>query len=172
MNPKDQGAIADELLQRYFDGELSPEERRDVEARLDADARLRLEALAELRGLLRAHAEEPAVDLSSLSSTIDAIERTRAPAAPAPRRRRWIPMSAMGGLLAAAAALVLFLRPVGPVVGSNHADIESLEVQGAVATVFHVEHGGDDATIIWTDETPAAPGSPGALDGDKAEDSE
>jgi anti-sigma factor RsiW len=166
MNPKE--PIADELLQRYFDGELSPEERRDVEARLDADARLRLEALGELRGLLRAHAEESAADLSrlsDLSETIAAIERTSPPAA-TPRRRRWIPMSAMGGLLAAAAALVLFLRPIGAVPGSNHADIESLEVQGAVATVFHVEHGGDDATIIWTDETPVVE------DGDKAPDSE
>jgi len=149
-------AISDELLQRYFDGEVSPEERRDVEARLDADARLRLEALAELRGLLRAHAEDGAPDLSG---AIAAIERLPMPSpAPVSRpRRRWIPMSAMGGLLAAAAALAFFLRPVVPtrIAGGNHADIESLEVEGAVATVFRVGEGADETTIIWADDAPA-----------------
>jgi anti-sigma factor RsiW len=150
--------ITDEELQRYFDDELSANERASVEARLDADARLRLEALHELRSVLRAHADVHA-DLSPLSSVIDAIERTPLGATPlrAPVKRRWLPMSAVGGLLAAAAALVVFLHPIAPnVVGGNASEIESLEVQGELATVFHVESGNDRATVIWTDDSTEA----------------
>lgn len=140
------GGISDELLQRYFDGELSAAESVELEPRLDADARLRLEALGELRVLLRAEAAAEAVDLSG---TIDAIARSAAPP-PAPRRR--VPRSAVGGLLAAVAALVFFLRPVTPNVMPSLAEVESLDVAGAVATVFEIDNGADSATIIWADE--------------------
>jgi anti-sigma factor RsiW len=148
-------AISDEQLQRYFDGELGPVERGEVEARLDADARLRLEALSELRGLLRAQAqgEEEQVDLSALSATIDAIGRQPQTAVVAQPKRRWIPMSAAGAFLAAAAAVMFLVMPRAPsrVSGGNHAVVESLEVEGSLATVFHVTSGDDEATIIWAD---------------------
>ena len=46
------GKAEDERLQRYFDGELSPEERGQVEAALTEDDRLKLAALGEVRGLV------------------------------------------------------------------------------------------------------------------------
>src|SRR5258706_9765237 len=67
--------VSDEELQRYFDGELDPNERRRVEGALDDDDRARLEALAEVRaalsGALRAEAER--IDIAS--AVADAIAR-------------------------------------------------------------------------------------------------
>lgn len=143
--------LSDELLQRYFDGELPADERLALEARLDTDARLRLEALAELRGLFRASVAEEASSVD-LSSVIESIART-APVAAARPRRRLLPMSALGGLLAAAAALVFLFRPITPSrAPGNLAEVETLEVQGAIATVFNVENGDDSATVIWADD--------------------
>jgi anti-sigma factor RsiW len=160
MKPETTGGISDDLLQRYFDGELSPEERARVEARLDDGARLRLDALADLRVALRHELtrEPPGLDFSA---TFDAIERAAPSAAVPARRRRLLPMSAAGGLVAAAAALFLFLRP-GPVPihgappeVQSAASVETLESQGALASVFQVDNGRDHATVIWTDATPA-----------------
>lgn len=147
--------ISDELLQRYHDGELTTEERADVEARLDADAKIRLEALAELGGLLRVHsAYEAQADrsLSPLAATIAAIEkRPIAVAPPVSRvRRSLVPASAMGLLAAAAMALFFFVRPMGP---HNDAHVESLEVTGSsVATVMQMPDATDPnhtTTVIW-----------------------
>ena len=46
------GKANDERLQRYFDGEMPPEERAQVEAALTDDDRLKLAALGEVRGLV------------------------------------------------------------------------------------------------------------------------
>ena len=46
------GKADDERLQRYFDDELAPAERAQVEAALSDDDRLKLAAMGELRGLL------------------------------------------------------------------------------------------------------------------------
>jgi len=144
--------ISDELLQRYFDDELPADERLSLESRLDGDARLRLDALGELRGLFRAHVAEDASSVD-FSSVIDSIERAPLSSAPTRPRRRFLPISALGGLLAAAAALVFFFRPVTPVrAPGNLAEVEMLEVQGALATVFNVENGDDSTTVIWADD--------------------
>jgi anti-sigma factor RsiW len=159
MKPETTHGVSDELLQRYFDGELSPDERAQVEARLDGDARIKLDALGEMRGLFRAElgAEPPSLDFSA---TFDAIARAPIVApVPAARRRRLLPMSAAGGLVAAAAALFLFLRPVAPTrTVQSAASVEMLEAEGALASVFQVENGGEHATVIWNDATPSSQG--------------
>ncbi len=159
MKPETTNGISDELLQRYFDGELSPDERAQVEARLDGDARLKLDALGEMRVLFRAELspETPALDFAA---TFDAISRAPMGASlPLARRRRFLPMSAAGGLVAAAAALFLFLRPVAPIRNvQNAANVEMLETDGTLASVFQVENGGEHATVIWNDSTPSSQG--------------
>ncbi len=165
--------LPDELLQRYFDEALAPGERAEVEARLDADARLRLDALTELRSLLRERtaAEASGVDFSS---TIEAIARAEIPliADPPPvrRRRALMPLSAVGGFLAAAAAIFVLWRPVisqqarFDSVQTDEAEVETLEVQGAIATVFKIEDSADpsrSATVIWADDDDAADPGPG-----------
>jgi hypothetical protein len=160
------GPLPDELLQRYFDEALSPAERADVEARLDADARMRLDALAELRTLLRGRvaAEAAGVDLSS---TIDAIAAAPVAASAKPRRGFARPVAALG-LLAVAAAIALWVGRTGPapertgsgpavVAEGKPAEVETLEVQGAVASVFTIEKDDDGAdpepaTVIWADD--------------------
>ena len=96
----------DKLLQRYFDGELSTDERAAFERSMTADDRERLAALAEMRGLL-VNALESDVDIwPGLEAKLDTtaakkqvLRRWRA--------ARWLGTSA--GLLAAAAATFLFL---------------------------------------------------------------
>ena len=164
-----EGALSDELLQRYFDEALSPSERAEVETRLDADARLRPDALTGLRGLLREHSRAEASGID-LSSTIDAIAQAALPTAnPVPsqaahRRRTLLPLSAAGGFLAAAVAVFMLWQPLQLMRGhqTNEAEVESLEVQGAIATVFRVEDGADPshtATVIWTDDEEGAAGT-------------
>ncbi len=159
--------LSDDLLQRYFDDALSSSERADVEARLDADGRLRLEALAELRSLLRDRvtAEASTIDFSSTIDAIEKTERARSGAA-APRRRGLLaPLTAIGGFLAAGAAVFLLWRPSAidpqrvavapPAVQSNEAEVETLEMRGAVASVFTVDDEADPAsrvTVIWADD--------------------
>ena len=144
--------VSDELLQRYFDGELPDAERAEVEAHLagrdGSDARMRLEALGELRALLRvsSQVESSHVDFSA---TVAAIGRQAV--APVKRKRTLMPLSAVGGFLAAAAALAFLIIPTHRV-PTNEAEVESLEVQGALATVFRVPDSVDSnrtTTVIW-----------------------
>ena len=142
--------LSDDLLQRYHDGELSAAERTEVEARLDGDSRLRLEALDELRGLLRSHAaaESSGVDFGSVITAIESSPRAVL-AAPSKKRRSLVPLSAVGAFAAGAFALFFFLRAGVP---SNEAQIESLEVSGGSATVLrmHDDKNPDQTTtVIW-----------------------
>lgn len=153
------GKAEDERLQRYFDGELSAEERSRVEAALTDDDRLELAALAEVRGLVSntLAAEAAEVDLwPGIERHLGGGGRTQAKA-----RRRWglraHPASWSAGLVSLAAAAVLFVvQPWHPSHPQNGCDIESLETSEAVATVIEVDdgpHKGDEATtIIWTTE--------------------
>ena len=164
-DPNHRGPLPDELLQRYFDEALSPAERADVEARLDADARLRLDALGELRTLLRGRvaAEAASVDFSS---TIDAIAAAPVVSTAKPRRGFARPVAALA-LLAVAAAVALWVGRTGPggtgpaapavVAEGKPAEVETLEVQGAVASVFTIDKDDDGAdpapaTVIWADD--------------------
>lgn len=146
----------DERLQRYFDGELAPAEHAEVEESLTADDRLTLGALGEIRGLVAGalQAEAAAIDLWP------GIERQlRRGAAKKSRRRfgQWTrTLSWSAGLVAAAAALLLLVRPWHPGHAPNECDIESLETSGVTATVFKMSdmpHYGDSSTtVIWTQE--------------------
>jgi anti-sigma factor RsiW len=151
----------DVRLQRYFDGELSPEERAEVEAALTDDDRLKLAALGEVRGLVAnaLSAEAAEVDLwPALQKQLGAGSGKAATKA----RRRWgmraHPASWSAGLVsaAAAAALLFFVQPWHSQHAQNGCDIETLETTGAVATVIHMDdtpHRGDEATtVIWTTE--------------------
>ena len=151
----------DVRLQRYFDGELSSEERAEVEAALTDDDRLKLAALGEVRGLV-------ANALSAEAAEVDlwpALERKLGAARPgqaeAKARRRWglraHPASWSAGLVSAAAAALLFLvLPWHSGHASNGCDVVSLETSGAMATVFKLSdmpHKGDaSTTVIWTEE--------------------
>jgi anti-sigma factor RsiW len=141
----------DEQLQRYFDGELSADERARVEAELGDEDRERLAALGEMRGLLSGALDAEAAAVELWPAVESGLKRER--------MRRWRHRmrgpGAVGLVVAMAASLVLFLGRRLPTI-TNECDIESLEVEGAAATVLRVgdaHHGGDaTTTIIWTHE--------------------
>jgi anti-sigma factor RsiW len=155
------GKAEDERLQRYFDGELSPDERAQVEAALSDDDRLKLAALGEVRGLVANALVAEAAEVD-LWPGIEARLGGGGGKAQAKARRRWglraHPASWSAGLVsaAAAAALLFFVQPWHPQHAQNGCDIETLETTGAVATVIHMDdapHRGDEATtVIWTTE--------------------
>ena len=153
------GKAEDERLQRYFDGELSPEERGQVEAALTEDDRLKLAALGEVRGLVANALAAEAADVDLWPGIAQKLGGGGKAAAKA--RRRWglraHPASWSAGLVSlAAAALLLVVQPWHSQHAQNGCDIESLETTGAVATVIHMDdtpHRGDEATtVIWTTE--------------------
>jgi anti-sigma factor RsiW len=158
------GKAEDERLQRYFDGELPAEERAQVEAALTEDDRLKLAALGEVRGLVaNALAAEAAdVDLwGGIERQLGVVGGGGGKARDKARRRwglRAHPASWSAGFvsLAAAAALLFFVQPWHSAHAQNGCEIESLETEGAVATVIHMDdapHRGDEATtVIWTTE--------------------
>lgn len=153
------GKAQDDRLQRYFDGELPPAERAQVEAALTDDDRLKLAALGEVRGLV-------ANALAAEAAEIDlwpALERELRPAgaASAKAARRWglrsHPASWSAGFMAAAAAALLFvLQPWHSPTSANDCDVVSLETSGAMATVFRLsdtpQRGDGPTTVIWTEE--------------------
>jgi anti-sigma factor RsiW len=156
------GNERDERLQRYFDGELTPAERAEVEASLTEEDQLKLAALGEVRGLVgnALAAEAAEIDLwPALEKELGAKGKASGKAA-ASTRRRWglraHPASWSAGLAGlAAAALLLVVQPWHPSHAQNGMEIESLETEGAVATVFDIDgaHRGDESTtVIWTTE--------------------
>lgn len=151
----------DEKLHRLHDGELPPAEAEALRTELSDEDQGKLAALGELdtalSGALRAEADEHEIDLWSgiaakLPAPVEAprVEQPRAPAKVLPLRRRWMPATAMAGLLAMAAAFLFFLWPTKR--PSDRCDVESLEVAGGSALVMQVpgEHG-DATTVIWMD---------------------
>jgi len=169
MKPED--LKRDELLQRYFDGELSPEERAAVEASLTPDDELRLAALAEMRALLGAALDGGAAEidlLPAIEAQLKAPEVvTSAPvngaatAAPpvdelAKRRARgrgartWV---ATAMAMAVAAAFLFVAKPwQGGPLGMD-SEVEDLETDSTVvASILKVGGESDkhQATVIWT----------------------
>jgi anti-sigma factor RsiW len=144
--------MLDRDLQRYFDGELEPEERARLEAQLTPEDREKLAALVEMRGLLNATLDADAADVDIWSGVGKQLQKEKAQRGW--NRRRLFGGSAATMLLAAAAAFALFLRHPGH--PSNNCDVEQLEFHGAVATVMQLDdlpHKGDGTTtVIWTEE--------------------
>ncbi len=144
----------DDELQRYFDDELSADERARVEAALTDDDRLKLAALGELRALTQAAlaGETEHVDVWSGVEAGLKKQRTRR-WRDRVRGRRFV--SGAGVLIAAVATLLLLFKPWSPKhVPTNNCDIELLETDGVQATVLDVpDHGGDNhTTILFTME--------------------
>jgi anti-sigma-K factor RskA len=157
----------DELLQRYFDGELTGEERAAFEASMTPDDELRLAALAEMRAVLGAALDAsaseidllPAIDaaLKSPSVTVSAPAAASAPVDELGKRRAhqrgvrtWV---ATTMAMAVAAAFLIIAKPwTGGPLGID-SDVEDLETEGAVvASIFKVAGASDknQATVIWT----------------------
>ncbi len=134
-------AHRDHTLQRYFDGALPENERARVEATLDDEDRRVLASLSAVRRALGAALDAEAREVDLVPGIDAALARKRKPALPS-RRSRLI--GAAVGALAIAAALLLVPRAVAY---TNGCDIESLEVSGAVATVFS----DGDATVLWAE---------------------
>jgi anti-sigma factor RsiW len=154
------GKAEDEHLQRYFDDELTPASRAQVEASLTEEDQLKLAALGEVRGLVGNALQAEAADVDLWP----ALEKKLRPEgrAEGKARRRWglraHPASWSAGLVtaAAAAALLFFVLPWHSPHASDGCDVESLETSGAMATVFKLSdmpHKGDaSTTVIWTEE--------------------
>lgn len=143
--------LKDADLMRYFDGELSPAEMARVEEALrsNEDARKRLEALGEMRGLLREAVQARAADATQSCDVWAGVRRgiERAPSlaerAGAWWRSRWA-MPAFG--IAAAAAVVALVFASG-----------GEPAPGPTAVVAPPAPAADAATST-PDRAPRAPG--------------
>jgi anti-sigma factor RsiW len=171
---RDEERKRDELLQRYFDGELTAEERAAVEASMTPEDELRLAALAEMRALLGAALDGSAADIDLLPAIDAQLKTPHVTASPpangatataaapvdelAKRReagrsrgvRTWI-ATAMATALAAGFLVIAKPWQGGPLVTDS--EIEDLETEGAVvASIFKVGGESDkhQATVIWT----------------------
>ena len=149
------GKVDNLKLQRYFDGELDAAEATAVEAALDDDDRVRLQAMGDLRALVNhaLDAESESVDLWGGIEAALATEKKVADKRRANSRWRSLRARVAGaGLMAAAVAALLFVLRPGAAL-DNKCEVESLETEGAVATVMELDDEGK-TTVIWTDETP------------------
>lgn len=118
-------ALDDDLLQRYFDGELAPEEDRRVRAEVSADAaaQKRLAELARLSELMREPFRSAAreVDADRMFANIERGireqkargfgERLRVIASEWTEHRKGLLVPTIAGMAVAAAALVVLLSP-------------------------------------------------------------
>jgi anti-sigma factor RsiW len=152
--------LKDDLLQRYFDDELAPAERAEVEARLDDEDQERLAALGELRLLLNATLDKEAAQVDLWPGIEQALggggdHAARKAAVGAFRRRARIGVVAAIGALAAAAAVVLLLvrtpAPTNVAAVPGGTEIEDLETEGSMVTVVTEDDDDDDGatTILW-----------------------
>ena len=114
MNPK----VPDELISAYFDGEVTPDERQQIERQLESSADLRqmLDDTSKLSALLHSFPREAApADLSS--NVKSRITNATAPVVPGPPlikrslAREWIAFAAGIAFTAASLLLVVFVRP-------------------------------------------------------------
>lgn len=114
MNPK----VPDELISAYFDGEVTPDERQQIERQLESSADLRqmLDDTSKLSALLHSFPREAAP--GSLSSNVKSrITNATAPVVPAPPpakrslAREWMAFAAGIAITAASLLLVVFVGP-------------------------------------------------------------
>lgn len=158
-------ASREELLNRLYDGELEGAEAEALRATLSDEEKQALAALADLGALVRnsvtAEAnEQPPEMWTDLWAGIEEKLSTDKGAEPPVdkesepqgkvlpmRRKLGLRISAAVTALAAAASLLLWMRPL-PV--SNRCDVEELEVAGSNAMVLTVpDDRGDTTTLIW-----------------------
>ncbi len=166
-------------LMQHADGELPARHRAGVERRLerDADARTKVEALGEVRDIIKSHLELSSDDVPA--SRFDAMWRTIAreteePEAPGlwGRITAWVERH-RGHLITGAvsagavAALALILRPgdrshdhgmrarasgaidVRPAAMRTAPEIESLDTPNGEGTVLNIEDEDGHTTVIW-----------------------
>lgn len=140
-------------LQRYFDGELPEAERAAFESQLTDEDRLRLQVMAEMRAALGNALAADSAEIDVSAAVGAKLRGTVTPIGWAARLRRGRILGTSAGLLlAAAAAFMLVLRPWHSKLSDN-CDVETLEVDGAQAAVFQIQHNGDSSTtVIWTPE--------------------
>jgi hypothetical protein len=154
-------ASREELLNRLYDGELEGAEAEALRATLSDEEEQALAALADLGALVRnsvtAEANEQPLDLwaaieEKLGQGRDGQPPEEKDSEPQGkvlpmRRKLGLRISAVVTALAAAASLLLWMRPL-PV--SNRCDVEELEVAGSNAMVLTVpDDRGDTTTVIW-----------------------
>lgn len=158
-------ASREELLNRLYDGELEAAEAESLRATLSDEEKQALAALADLGALVRntvtTEANEQPLDLwagieeklgDKLAAGKDVEPPEEKDSEPQGkvlpmRRRLGLRISAAVTALAAAASLLLWMRPL-PV--SNRCDVEELEVAGSNAMVLTVpDDRGDTTTLIW-----------------------
>jgi len=121
--------IEDDLLQRYYDGELSPVEERSVQSRVDRDpdAQQRLRKLARLSECVQEAALEMGREVNSdalFAGISEGIAKDGGKGKPGNfeviagewaehKQTTWLPL-ALGGTAAAAALLFVLLSSGGP----------------------------------------------------------
>jgi anti-sigma factor RsiW len=147
--------LEEELLQRYFDGDLGADEHSQVASHLaECDAcAARQRSLQALRVGVGVLAEESARDID-FDALFGRIERGIAESAPRGVRTRtrptriWLPAA---GVLAAAAALVMFLRGGTP--PSSSTEIEEVAFGEWGGTVFEVALAdGASTKVVWIND--------------------
>lgn len=164
--------LDEELLHRYFDGDLNPADRAPLEAHLQqcASCGERLGTLKTLHGQITAAAEASAreVDFDALFSRIEQGIREAKPAGTVERLSVWRreqveqrparAWATSAGLLAVAASALIALRAVfgGPAedVASSRTDIEQVAFNDDYGgTVFQVAlSDGASTNVVWIND--------------------
>jgi len=173
-------ALDDDLLQRYYDGDLTPDEERSVrtEVAKDQSAQRRLSELATLHELMQAPVLEAArgLDSDALFARIQAGikqeqrlgfgERLRVLSGEWFEHKRGVLVPAAASLAAAAAALIILLvpreakQPVGgePMLAQLHGtSIENVDFGQSTGTVFEVDNEGVSAAVVWISDDEEGP---------------
>jgi anti-sigma factor RsiW len=145
--------LTEELLQRYYDGELEQAASVDVEQALteDTQAAATLDDYRAVGRMMRAASQDALPDQLSAHRTWEAIsgEISSDPVRPAMRKpTAWLTA------VAAAAALVLYFSPLSIVPSaqaSNELDIESIDCNYTSFMLLQPE-AEDGHTIIWIND--------------------
>jgi len=173
-------ALDDDLLQRYYDGDLTRDEERSVRAELarSESAQQRLAQLAELTELMRGPVLEAAqgLDSDALFARIqggiqrqEALgfgERLRLIGSEWYEHKRGVLVPAAASLAAAAAALIILLVPReaqqpengGSMLAQLHGtSVENVDFGQSTGTVFAVDNEGVSAAVVWISDDEEAP---------------
>ena len=141
-----------ERLHRYFDGELPENEKQAFDANADHEAKEKLLALEDVRRAVKTTVDLQTANLDLVSGINRELDRQAAQLSWR-RRARWA--SPVAAIAAAAAAFMIWMKPpapITPMATREAASIESLEVQGAMASIIDLEDEHGSATVIWIDE--------------------